>query len=636
MDLFACNGINEHTIYNTTHNINVKAMYQKAKNSLKTSLFELVSKQKQLYLASFGLSTEFNLLDNINLQQLIKNLGINAKKIITCHRPVIAQSANILLTYVQQNQDLFAEAVSRFMTIDPTYHCKFAFSCFPSIYGYFSTKQMASNACSFICSVIDTCQPFFINSLISSFFLSVHRFIDTFSYILNQKISLDLSDIDIFLCCAQCLTQTAPLFTPEHSMVLKYYLNRKHDDAVKYILQTLIPRLITHCKNNISHRCNKNKIDKLCSFIKQLQIDDQGAELIINILLNVDGKYVLPDLPPFTCISRIPYAITSDDISLLCEIFGSGTNIDEALICLKNANFKDKFTPLIVEVLTPCPQPKKEHQSAVDPMCLRAFNALYDRANRLNMDVFLLYEKEKEKSEYFRSETFIEYLNQMKRQICIENIDILGEIVDINYFIHLYQEYINDSLQTYQNLASDIYNHLIQANQQFEPIKGANLVYGASLLDQTLLHMPVMNISDISFDMRLIPIKNETLKKWLSSEQYIDLERNSSILLHIMHVARSIIYAMEHGYKSLSFPQVFGNFLKLILSPKISWTLELTKQYLGFRFELREIWGKENEKPFVYVLSCSQNIESEEIVTLVNQAIRPKNHNAKEEKQKLV
>lgn len=460
----------------------------------------------------------FNFFEFTSLNEIFKTIMDYPDKMTAHLSPRISQAFTLLILNIHKNLGTFAELVVNYLSFDPSMNYLFAYSTFPAIFGYFTLdylcelggdflieifKHQKSNAIrrsrstgSYFWTNNDNHQNYnnqkvinFANSMVASFFISMHQFFHCLWSIFRTKIIYQPKDIkQLFQFFCDALDNAAYYLTSYHQVVLSTYIAIDRENCTSVIFQDVFA---------VSLKENFPELTDLFNFFIYLgdQPRSEESNQVFTILTrNRKFSPNIPKLPPPNILQRVPIAMSEYDIYIVTEIVDQDKRFaSDSVEMMQSKGFvlKKGYLPFYADIIVPVNEWKNQ------PPCIETEASQPEKSSTASNSIDMIDQKEKIKENEFKRKYLIiqnvalqngiNELDAIKQAIFpdreISKIPIFRKIQnnDKDFAIFALKRYI----QSYKDLENQL-NNLLFLKQWSKGVKRCSRL--AEITKETLLY----------------------------------------------------------------------------------------------------------------------------------------------------
>ena len=434
-------------------NFNAISLVEKESKFLQNFFIEYLSQFRAVNLMNLRLMEDFDFFDSLTLEDMLSSISKKPQKILTHFNPQTSQAMNFLISYVHQNPKKFADLLHNFFTHDPTMFVIFAYSTFPALYGYFSTVQYCGLAFKLLECLIEKDDISLLSSnMIASFFFTQHRY---FEHIYSTLFDLWLNAKtveDLYLILVSSFNNSFFLLTYYHVQLIRDFYQKSPNAATQLVMNGIVLNSLVMWGSNERCKIPKQIHKSLVEFIREKSENPENIECqcIVSQFLNGDlhTSPLIPNIPPFNIMMRVPLVFSDRDIVALVDIVGDELqNIVDSHELIKSArkSMPNGYSPFFVEVISPndyhnSPKHKKDQSTTFS----RAYSQLEITAKDMKANVLefipnsYCFQKDfyycKMLPEMYYSQEFHDFALSKYIQTQKMNYDNLNNFISLKYF----------------------------------------------------------------------------------------------------------------------------------------------------------------------------------------------------------
>ena len=314
-------------------------------------------------LMHMSLTDDFDFFDKRSPDDMFKFLSDSPPKSIKHLSPRISQALSLLLTRIHKNVDEFVSLACRYFSDDISFILIFSYSTFPALFGFFTLDHFCERGGYFIRKMMeDDRMAVAVSGMVGAYFFSMYAFFDILWNAFLEGVSNDKS-LDrcksVFL---DVLNKNMQFLTADHALVISLYLNKNVGACSSVVFQDVFAA---------SLRLRDPSMVEFIEFLESCASANgdgrEYAETVFHILTK-DREYVslLPPLPSFDDLRRLPFAMSDRDIWTICQIEESSTDsvVDARELFKALPTFLERrYAPFFVELVNPhAPRQKPPHR----------------------------------------------------------------------------------------------------------------------------------------------------------------------------------------------------------------------------------------------------------------------------------
>ena len=545
-------------------NFNAFSLVEKESKLLHNIFIDYLCQFRTVNLMNLRLMDDFDFFDSLTLEDMLSSISKKPQKILTHFNPQTSQAMNFLISYVHQNPKSFASLLQKFFTLDPTLFAIFAYSTFPALYGYFSTLQFCELAFKLLECLIQSDDISLLSSnMIASFFFTQHRYFEhVYSTIFDLWLNAKTIE-DLFLILVSAFNNSFFLLSVYHIQLIRDFYEKNPNAATKLLMNGIVLNSLIMWGSNDRSKIPKEVHKSLVEFIREKSENPENIECqcFISQFMNGDlnTSPLIPQLPPFRIMMRVPLVFSDRDIVALVDIVGEELqNIVDSHELIKSArkSMPNGYSPFFVEVISPneaekTPKKKKEQSTAFS----RSYTQLETKAKEMKSNILELIPN---------SYCFKKSLHYCKM---LPNICYSHEFYDFAL-----SKYIKSQQQNLDNLNSFMslkyFENSLLSNQTFCN-KGEKLIakrYADRFISRIIKEHFKKKITIDNFrDAFLLCFKEMNIPKIISEQGVF------SIFDKIVFVNNPLSAQLEIEYNNLINSQEMENFVEDIKSQNPEW-----------------------------------------------------------------
>jgi len=336
---------------------NTERPLEKLYGELKSMYLSSMRYSRGCYLINLAQSGSEFFTDLPDAGALFRYLNEKTTSYMVHFSPMFVQGLCLNIVHVYEDPESFALIVNEFFTNDSTFINLFAYSTFPTIYGFFTIKEQMSYASTFLETYFSISHDFLLPSeLFKAFFLSSHMFYQALWYELNMKFNqLHGNGTKEFYknSLVESLKKSVSLLSKYHLQAFKSFAKFFPDNLISTFFHDLllVPFLIASQGSSFMNLYDL--IEDFALFLKSLT-DNVSFVISIDIincfLYSHDGNQC-EDIS-FRSISwseSIPIMMCERDVQLFYDIISQGSAGWKHPVREK-PKFSNSFSSFIIDV----------------------------------------------------------------------------------------------------------------------------------------------------------------------------------------------------------------------------------------------------------------------------------------------
>ena len=247
----------------------------------------------------------------------------------------------------------FAEIVDKYFSINKSNSLIFAYSTFPSIFGYFTTAEFCSCASEFLISYFSLKKDKILaTSLIKSLFKSVSVFYENLFYTISENLR---NNNDYQRITVQSIQKARSHISKWHIEAATAFMKYYYDEAIPFFINSILLEPFNEALYSSPFLSNKLQCDKYIKYLETLTKEDKMTEAleILDTFLYTDTFTEQElSLSKISWNGMISILFSSNDFQILYDILNNSDN-KTFKIFITHESFPDSFEPFSIEVQSP-------------------------------------------------------------------------------------------------------------------------------------------------------------------------------------------------------------------------------------------------------------------------------------------
>lgn len=256
------------------------------------------------------------------------------------------------LKQLNNNTHLFASALITAKTENKSFPYKlFSFSTFPSIFSYFTSSELFSQASQLLLDLLSLNAPDeLLNPMILSFFLSMYPFIDAFwnNFYLHLSNRSTIKDDDIMESFTQSMSECASLISTPAYLVLRELLLNRQTLLKDIIIKSFFPITFQLWNMHSNYAMSFEFGSEILNFLTKNADTQKGS--MLSSLFVIDSSRI-ETIPSFTSQCRFSSEVlffSNIDMKLFVEAFAPISSQIQLFDTLQEASKKcEEYPPFM-------------------------------------------------------------------------------------------------------------------------------------------------------------------------------------------------------------------------------------------------------------------------------------------------
>ena len=316
-------------------------------------------------LMHMSLTDDFDFFDKRSPDDMFKFLSDSPPKSINHLSPRISQALSLLLTRIHKNVDEFVNLACRYFSDDISFILIFSYSTFPALFGFFTLDHFCKCGGYFIRKMMeDERMAVAVSGMVGAYFFSMYAFFDILWNAFLEGVANDKSLETCKAVFLEVLDKNMKFLTGDHASVVSLYLNKNVGACSSVVFQDIFAA---------SLRLRDPSMVEFIEFLESCASASgdlcEYAERVFSIVTK-DRDYVslLPPLPSFDDLRRLPFAMSDRDIWTICQIEESSNVVDARELFKALPTFLERrYAPFYVELVNPHAQQRKPPDRELTP-----------------------------------------------------------------------------------------------------------------------------------------------------------------------------------------------------------------------------------------------------------------------------
>ena len=323
-----------------------KMKYSEIEN-LKNALFNNGCNARAAYLLHLRTMEVFEFFDTPTLDNMFMSISSSPMKSFSHLSPLVSQMLSFVILSLHHDVKLFADLIQDYFQFDSSLSLIFAYSTFPSLFGYFTIEQYNELGSKLLIELINnhSSLTIVINSMISAFFFSNFRFNEDLWERFEQSVGITKDSTKAFKIFCNVLKKSIKFLTDQQVVIISLYSAINMNACIDVVMSDIFSR---------SCRLFSPRHEFFANYLESIATS-KDEELFVDILaILTKGKRRCSRVPKLSSkIRTLPLIMSDRDICTLMELVkGSMQKFAITKVFFNEfANiFKNGYSPIYLEI----------------------------------------------------------------------------------------------------------------------------------------------------------------------------------------------------------------------------------------------------------------------------------------------